>query len=511
MNLAYQILEVSARRFPDHDALVGTWGALTYAELDDRAARVAASLVSAGVQPGDRVAFMMNNDPAVIAVFFGILRAGAAAVCVNVMLKPAELAYVLDDAGAVAIFCDEAVAPIVSAARKDAPSLRVVVVHAAAPPADTHSFASFLERKPLTVVVDRHPDDMAMLVYTSGTTGKPKGVVMSHFWFDYVTVGWVNTFRLTRADRMFVTSPFFYINGSVVTTLAALRIGATAVMMERFRAADALDIITTFKPTATCMVPTAVVQMLEAFDPSRHDVSSMRTFFTAGAPCAPEIKRRLTATFGWVEREIYGASEAHMLAAGVPGIPMRPGMIGVPGANVRLRLVDDAGHDVPDGEPGEILCTGDTLTSGYWRRPDETATAFRDGWYRTGDLGIRDQEGYLKLVGRKKEMIITGGANVYPAEVEKVLADHPKVAMAALIGVPDPRYGELPIAAVMLRAGQQASEEEIIEFCRERLAVYKCPRRVQFMPDLPLTVSGKLARAELRTRMLQSASASLSN
>lgn len=501
MNMGYQILQVSAKRFPQRTALLGPWGELGYAQLEARVAGVAGGLVRLGVRAGDRVAFMMNNHPDVVVAYFAILRVGAIAVSVNVMLRRDELAYLLNDSQAGTIICEPAVRDVVAAARSEVPCLRNILVAGNDVPAGAASLHAIEAGEPMPGIADRQPDDVALMLYTSGTTGAPKGVMMSHFWLDFVSLSWVNVFRLTREDRALVASPFFYTIGLVMGVLAAFRIGASAVLIERFRPQIALDAITRFRPTMANMVPTAVIQLLDNFDPRRHDVASMTTLFSAGAPFPPALRQRVRETFGWEPREIYGLTEAHMLATQAVGYPHRDGMIGVAGANVTVRVVDDSGREVARGEVGEVICKGDTVTLGYWRRPAETADAYRDGWFHTGDLGIMDADGYLRIVDRKKEMILTGGANIYPAEVEKTLSQHPDIAMAALVGVPDAQYGELPVAVVAVRRGASATAEDIIGFCRERLAPFKCPRAVVFTDELPVTASGKVARRQLRDQL----------
>ncbi|MBI4270953.1 MAG: AMP-binding protein [Candidatus Rokubacteria bacterium] len=501
MNLGYDILGVAARRFPADVALIGDWGQLTFEQLETRVASVTAGLERLGVRPGDRVGYMMNNLPEIVVAYFAILRLGAIAVAVNVMLKPVELAYVLGDSGARVLVCEPSVAPTAVAAKAEGAAVRSIVVVGGASGAVT-PFAE-LERPGATAgVADRHPDDVAMLMYTSGTTGSPKGVMMSHAWLDFTTSAWISVYKLGRMDRMLVASPFFYAIGSIMEVLAPFRVGASAVLVERFRARAVLDAITRFRPTATVMVPTAAVQLLEEYDAERDDVSSMRIFFTAGGPCPTGFRARARARLGWEAREIYGLTEAHMVAVAAIGTPVREGMLGVPGGNLQVCVVGEDGREVSRGLVGEIVCRGDTVTSGYWGRPEETAASHRDGWFHTGDLGVMDADGYLKVVDRKKEMIIAGGANIYPAEVERVLATHPQVAAAALVGIPDETYGELPVAVIVPRPGAPAAGEEIIAFCRSALAAYKCPRSVIFVDELPLTPSGKVARRQLKEKIL---------
>jgi long-chain acyl-CoA synthetase len=507
MNMGHQILTVSARRFPQRPALLGQWGELGYAQIEAKVARVAGGLQRLGIKPGDRVAFMMNNHPDVVIAYFAILRVGAIAVAVNVMLKRHELGYLLNDSETGTIICEPSVLDAILAARGDVPCLQNIVL-SGGPVRDGVTSMDALEAgEPMPDVADRLPDDIAVMLYTSGTTGEPKGVMMSHFWLDFVSICWVNVFKLTRDDRVLVTSPFFYTIGMVMGVLAAFRIGATAILIERFKPKTALDVITRFHPTTANIVPTAVVQLLDNFDPKLHDVSSMKTLFCAGSPFPAALKRRVRETFGWEPHEIYGLTEAHMLAAGRAGLPHHEDMIGIPGANVTVRVVDDSNQDVTPGKIGELICKGDTVTLGYWRRPAETAETYRDGWFHTGDLGIMDEDGYIRIVDRKKEMIITGGANIYPAEVERVLTQHPCVAMATLVGMPDEQYGELPAAVIVVRPGTSTTAEEIINFCRDRLAAFKCPRSVVFADALPATATGKVARRQLRDHLAAMAAA----
>jgi acyl-CoA synthetase (AMP-forming)/AMP-acid ligase II len=440
---------------------------------------------------------MMNNHLEVVVAFFAIVRLGAIAVSTNVMLKLDELRYLLEDSGAAAIVCEASVADVVAQAQSEVSSLEHVVVLGEAR-GDMVAFSDLEVATDIPPPADCFPDETAFITYTSGTTGNPKGVMMSHFWLDFVTLGWVNVMKLTRDDRVLVASPFFYIIGSVVETLTAFRIGAAAVFFERFKPRLALDAITKHRPTATVLVPTAVVQLLDNFDPERDSVGDMRALFTSGAPCSASVKERLRNEFGWQPREMYGLSEAHMLADGSVGLPLKDGFVGVPAANMEVRVVDDAGNEVPRGTVGEFVCRGDAVTTGYWGKPKETEETYGGGWLKTGDLGLMDEDGYIKVVDRKKEMIITGGANIYPAEVERVLGQHPDVSLVALLGKPDVEYGEVPCAFVVPREGAKPSEQDIIEFCRTRMAVYKCPRHVKVVDSLPLTASGKVARQQLR-------------
>jgi long-chain acyl-CoA synthetase len=496
MNLAHQLLEMPLRRFPERTAIISARGNMTFGELEDEVERIAKGLRGLGIGIGDRVGFMMNNRPEVISLYFAIVRIGAIAVAVNVMLREAELVYLLNDADVVAIVCEDAVADRALQAQASVTSLRHVIVTG-----DSGGGGLALSDLPSNGhggVASLSPDAPAMMVYTSGTTGVPKGVLMSHSWVDYVCAAWNSVFKTSHQDRSLVTSPFFYVIGSVIEVLSPFRVGSSVVLIERFKPRDALEIITRHRPTITCMVPTAVQQILSVYDPSRDDVTSMRAFFVAGDLVTPELSRRVKETLGWQVRQIYGLTEAHMLAVDAVGYAPEEGWLGPPGGNTEIRLVDDDGRDVESGEVGEIVSRGDTIAGPYWKRPDETAEAWREGWFHTGDLGVHGPTGRLKVVGRKKEMIITGGANIYPAEVERLMMEHPAVEQVVVVSVEDEMYGQVPWGLVVLRHGVEVVPEELISWCRDHMAVFKCPRRIVIVSELPLTASGKVKRAEVR-------------
>lgn len=505
MNLAYQFLKLPAEHRPEATALIAD-ETLTFRELEERTERIAAKLIAAGVSPGDRIGFMMNNTATLIAVYFAILRVGAVAVAINVMLQRDEINFLVDDAGCRAVFCDaEAVERLVSV-RDRVPSLQTIIVvgsEAGSPVPDgavaLDSMESSAGRVP---VVDRAVDDIALLFYTSGTTGLPKGVMLTHYWVDYTMTAWAMALKLRASDRMFTVSPFFYALG-MIAVLIAFRVSASVVMLGRFQARAVLDALTTYEPTVTLLVPTVASLTLDQFDPARDRVNTIRTLVLSGGGHGAELHERIEQAFETPVRGVYGLTEAHLLAAGAVGMPLRPGVVGPTGGNVEVRIVDDNGNDVAQGQVGEIICRGDTVASGYWGQPEATAAAFRDGWFLTGDLGVQDEAGYLSVVGRRKEMIVVGGANVYPAEVDNLMLGHPDVSQATLVGIPDETYGELPVAALVLQAGARITESEFIAYCRERLAAYKCPRRVVFLDSLPATASGKVARGPVRDTVIR--------
>ncbi len=499
------IVTRAARRFGSKTALVAAGRTLTYQALDDLCDRVAGGLHDIGVRPGDRVSLYSPNRWEWVVAYHAALRAGAVVNPINVMLTAEEVAFVLNDCGAAAIFTSGEKAEVIDGLTRGSgsvPTLRRVISFDPAGGGVT-GFEELLSHPAAAPDVPRPaPTDLSTIGYTSGTTGHPKGAMQSH---RAVFLNTAAVFAVqTRTDRdvMLNALPLPHVYGNVVMN-GTFMVGATLVMMERFDPAVTLAEIQRHRATVFDGVPTMYAMMLA--DPSLPgaDLSSLR-ICTVGGQTMPAAKMA-----EWERRsgvpllEIWGMTE--LAGAGTSNCSYMPSMHGsigfaLPGAEARVAAIDDPGVTVPDGEPGELMIRGPLVMLGYYGNEAATrATIEPDGWMHTGDIATRDDEGHYFIVDRRKDLIITGGFNVYPAEIERVVASHPAVAMVAVGSVPDETHGELARAYVVLRPGATATETEIIEHCRLHLAAYKLPRSVRFVPDLPKTSTGKVMRRELKT------------
>jgi long-chain acyl-CoA synthetase len=496
------IVPRAARRFGARTALVAPGRTLTYQALDELCERVAGGLHDIGVRPGDRVSLYSPNRWEWVVAYHAALRAGAVVNPINVMLTAEEVAFVLNDCGAAAIFTSGDKAGVIAGLTREVPALRRVISFDGAGGGVT-GFEELLRNSAAAPEIPRPaPADLSTIGYTSGTTGHPKGAMQSHR-AVFLNTAAVFAFH-TRTDRdvMLNALPLPHVYGNVIMN-GTFMVGATLVMMERFDPAMSLAEIQRHRATVFDGVPTMYAMMLA--DPSLPgaDLSSLR-ICTVGGQTMPAAKMG-----EWEERsgapllEIWGMTElAGVGTSNCTYMPNVHGSIGfpLPGAEARIAAVDDPGVTLPDGEPGELMIRGPLVMLGYYGNEAATrATIEPDGWMHTGDIATRDEEGHYFVVDRKKDMILTGGFNVYPAEIERVVAAHPAVAMVAVGSVPDETYGELARAYVVLRPGAAATEAEIIEHCRAHLGAYKRPRSVRFVPDLPKTSTGKVMRRELKT------------
>ncbi|MGW1298042.1 long-chain-fatty-acid--CoA ligase [Streptomyces sp. NPDC002533] len=488
-NLAGFLVE-TAQRQPDHPALRLGQRVITYAELDEYSARAAALLRSEGVEPGDRVALMLPNVPEFVVLYYGVLRAGAVVVPMNPLLKARETEFHLTDSGAVRLF-EWHHAPGEGAKGAAAAG----VPHTAVDP--TGFAAELAGHEPLPGVAEADGEDMAVLLYTSGTTGRPKGAVLSHAGLRHNTeVNGVQIQRMTPDDIVVGCLPLFHIFGQICTMSATVRSGASLVMIPRFSPGAVLDAIAGERATVFEGVPTMYAALLQ--HPSVADVSTLRMCISGGASLPVEVLHGFEQRFGCSVLEGFGMSETSpVVTFNHPDRPRKAGSIGTPIRDVQVRLLDDRGQDVAPGEIGELAVRGPNVMKGYWNRPEETAAAIPDGWLRTGDLARADDDGYFYIVDRKKDMIIRGGYNVYPREIEEVLHEHPAVALAAVVPIPHPDLGEEVAAAVVLRPSSQVTPGELQDYVKRRVAAYKYPRHVWLAEKLPLGSSGKILKREI--------------
>jgi long-chain acyl-CoA synthetase len=466
--------------------------AMTYRALDEASARVAGLLHERGLRTGDRVGIMMPNVAEVPVVYYGILRAGGVVVPMNPLLKGREVAYYLGDSGAGLVFAWHAFADEARAGADQIQADLIVVDEVGFP--DLLASATANDE-----VADRDDGETAVILYTSGTTGQPKGAELTHGnLISNTEVARNDIVRARPEDVIFGGLPLFHVFGQTVALNVAVAAGACLTLLPRFDPAHALRIIAGHKVTVFEGVPTMYVALLHAPDRADYDVSTMRMCISGGAALPVEVLRGFEEAFSCTVLEGYGLSETSPVASfNLPGRERKPGSIGTPIRGVRMRVVDNAGHEVPQGEVGEIVIRGPNVMKGYWRRPEATDEAIRDGWFHSGDLARVDEDGYFYIVDRKKDMIIRGGYNVYPREIEEVLYEHPAVAEAAVIGLPHPALGEEVGAAVALKPGVTITAEELRDYVKGQVAAYKYPRHVWIVDVLPKGPTGKIQKRDI--------------
>ena len=498
-NLA-TILRESALATPDAPMLTLGSTRLSYRDVDVASGRVAAGLRAAGLERGDTVALQLPNVPQFVFAYLGALKAGLTLVPLNPLLRAPEIAYHLEDSGArvlitFASFVDEAM-------KGAGTGVRVFVVGADAP-AGARPFEA-LYGEDSGDVEPMNSDDTAVIIYTSGTTGRPKGAELSHFQMYMAATVAADTFGYRPDDVTLAVLPLFHVFGLSSVMNSAIRAGAALVLVPRFDVGDVLDAIEQHRVTVFCGVPTMFVALLQA-DLSGRDVSSLRVCVSGGASIPAEVLKGFEAAYaGAPILEGYGLSETCALATFNRSAEDRRVMsIGRRMWGVDVAVVDSEDRELPAGPDnvGEIVLRGHNIMKGYRGRPEATAEAMRGGWFHTGDLGHRDDDGFFYIVDRKKDLVIRGGFNVYPREIEEVLHEHPAVLEAAVLGRPHERLGEEVVAFIALKNGAAATPGEVIDFCKERLAAYKYPREVVVLDELPKGGSGKVLKTELRARL----------
>ena len=489
-NLA-SVLTETAKRAGDRTAIKLDDVEVTYAQLDDGSARVAALLEQKGVKPGDRVGVMLPNVPYFALAYYGVLRAGGVVVPMNVLLKGRETAFYLQDPEAKALFAWGDFEDAASTGAQESGAELILVK-----PGEFEKLLAGVE--PATDVVDRDEQDTAVILYTSGTTGKPKGAELTHANLLRNADVIVNLSDISEDDVLLGALPLFHSFGQTCGLNGGMKAGATLSMIPRFDPGKALEIIERDGVTIFQGVPTMYTAMLNHEGKEDVDVSTLRLCVSGGSAMPVEVLRGFEEAFGCKVLEGYGLSETSPVASfNHPDRERKPGTIGTPVEGVEMKVVDDEGKDVPQGEVGEIVIKGHNVMKGYYNREDATAEAIKDGWFFTGDMGKIDEDGYFSIVDRKKELIIRGGYNVYPREVEEVLYEHEAVQECAVIGVPDENMGEEVAAIVVLKQGKSVDEETLRDYVKGEVAGYKYPRRIHFVDDLPKTATGKILKREI--------------
>jgi long-chain acyl-CoA synthetase len=491
-NLA-RILTETAAEHGDRVAFKLDDAELTYAALEGASARVAGLLRARGVEPGDRVGLMLPNVPYFPAIYFGILRAGAVVVPMNVLLVEREVAYYLGDSGAKLLLAWHGFAEAAEAGAADADAECLLVV-----PGEFEQLLA--EQDPIEELAEVSAEDTAVILYTSGTTGQPKGAELTHdnlhrnCSMTSVTLG-----RFSHEDVLLGALPLFHSFGQTCTMNSAVVVGATVTMIPRFDPEKALEILGRDGVTVFQGVPTMYNAMLHANGADSADASTLRLCMSGGAAIPVELIRGFEEKFDCPILEGYGLSETSPVASfNPPDRERKAGSIGIPIEGVEMQVWDDDGIEAPQGEVGEIVIRGHNVMKGYWQRPEATEESIdADGWFRSGDMGKVDEDGYFFIVDRKKDLIIRGGYNVYPREVEEVLYEHPAVQEAAVVGVPDDSLGEEVAAAVVVKEGETLDAQELKAYVKEQVAAYKYPRKIWFVDELPKGPTGKILKREI--------------
>ncbi|MGD0352736.1 MAG: long-chain fatty acid--CoA ligase [Dehalococcoidia bacterium] len=532
MNLA-RLMEDNVARFGEYDFVHfdGQWH--TNVEMNRTVNWLGNALKSLGIKKGDRIGVQLLNCPQLIQSFFAAFKIGATLVPVNPSLRADELAYIYQDAGIKALISSSDGMDRIREARREAPELENVILLGDETPDDAISYDKIVKQASDELVMeDTDNDDVAVILYTAGTTGRPKGVMLTHYnWYTHVsgyyelvlldtrgvivkgtirepdarqgkrrTKKQVEVFGVNRDRVSLITLPLFHGYGVFAVNLEFLT-GGKLVLLRRWDTQEAMKSIEQFKVTEFRGVPTMYIQMLNYADAGKYDLSSLQTCICGSAPMPLEVARRWKERYGIDIWEGYGLSEATTVNCGnVAGKrPPKYGSIGKCYQKCNtIKIFDHNDKELPPGELGEIVIKGPGVMKGYWNKPEETAAVLRNGWLHTGDIGYTDEDGYIYLTERKKDLIIRGGENVYPKEVEDVLHRHPQVLEAGVIGVPDPVYGEEVKAFVVLKTSGAACEAELIEFCKQHLPAFKRPKSIRLMDALPKSAVGKILRRELR-------------
>lgn len=479
----------------------------TFTQLEERTNRLADSLRTKGLGPGDRVGLLCLNSPRMMEIYIAVAKLGAISVPVNFRLHPDEMAYILADSGATLLFVSTPFVEAAQQALEHETAVRGTVqvpVAAESAAGEGHDYEPLVaDGSPERVVTDVGHDDVCVVMYTSGTTGRPKGAMLTHgnvFYNAVNAMGFAS--GIGRTDVTITAAPLFHIGALGVHTLPFLLVGGCVVIIEAFTPGDWIRAAELHRATQGFLVPAMWAAVARDPAMATADLGSLRLAISGGAPCPLPVISAMRER-GVAFTEGFGMTETSPNAACLQpeDVVEHAGSIGRPVSFVDFRILDESDQDVPVGEVGELCLRGPSIFIGYWQKPEATAEAIRDGWFHTGDMARVDEQGFHTLVDRKKDMVITGGENVYPVEVERVLHEHPDVVECAVVGVPDEEWGESILAVVVLSGESDLDEDGIIAWTRERIARYKVPRRVELVEELPRNATGKVLKRELRVRL----------
>ena len=504
MNWSY-ILEQNAENNPDKECLIGLGKRYTYSQIEERVRSLAQGLRDLGLGKGDIIAILLYNCCEYIEMTFAVNRIGAAWLPLNFRLAGEEFHYILENAEAKALITEPEFLPVISPLRERLPELKHCILFGSDVPDGWARYDDFIEnnRGSNPPHADVEIDDIHRLMYTSGTTAYPKGVMLTYGNLYWKNIGHILTFSLTKGDRTLVVGPLYHVGGMDLPATGTLHAGGSLVILRRFDTLEVLKAIDQEKVTNLWLSPAMTIMLFNEPSFDQYDVSSIRFIIDGGEKMPATLIKQFKDKFpnAWFA-DAYGLTETVSGDTFLAKDKMlnKLGSVGKPLPHLHVRVVDDKGRDVATNEMGEIILKGPKVFKGYWKNPEATAAAIRKGWFYTGDMGTLDEDGYLYIMDRKKDMIISGGENIASPEVERVIFELPAVLEAAVVGIPHPKWLEVPKAYVALKPGASLTKEEIIEHCTKKLAKFKIPKEVEFIDQLPRNPSGKVLKRELRAQ-----------
>lgn len=516
MNLTKQLGE-TAKKYFDKPAYIFNDTSSTYAELDGAVTKFASGLEKLGVKKGDHIALVLGNTPHFVIGLYGALRLGATVIPINPIYTPDEIGYIVNNGDVRAIITLDLLVPLFEKMNAHLPNVEHIIACETPQGASSgfdissltispklKSFSGVISSGDLTFVgPELEEDDVAVILYTSGTTGKPKGAMLTHKNLYSNARDIAEYLKITDQDKVITTLPMFHVFCLSVALNAPLMNGGTLLIVPKFSPKEIFHIAKTHEATVFAGVPTMYNFLLQYPEGNPEDLRSLRLCISGGAAMPVALLKGFEQKFNVLVSEGYGLSEASPVTCFNPlDRPRKAGSIGTSIVNVENRVVDENGEEVPAGQVGELVVRGPNVMKGYYKLPEETAATIKDGWLYTGDLAKMDEEGYFYIVDRKKDMVIVGGYNVYPREVEEVLYEHPEVVEVAVLGVPDPNQGEAVQCYVVVK-DKSLTEAALLEYCREHLAKYKVPSKIEFLEELPKNTTGKILRRALKDKVLQ--------
>ncbi|THE12642.1 fatty acid--CoA ligase family protein [Bacillus timonensis] len=511
MNLSSRLGE-TAKKYFDKPAYIFQGNISTYAELDGAVSKFASGLEQLGIKKGDHIALVLGNTPHFVIGFYGALRVGATVIPINPIYTPDEIGYIVNNGDVRAVIMLDLLVPLFEKMNQHLPKVEHLIVCETSPGAnnelDVSKLSIYPKLKSFTEVVDTgnlpfpgpvlEDDDVAVILYTSGTTGKPKGAMLTHLNLYSNARDVADYLKISKEDQVITTLPMFHVFCLTVALNAPLMSGGTMLIVPKFSPKEIFKLAKEYEATVFAGVPTMYNFLLQYPEGNPDDLSSLRLCISGGAAMPVALLKGFEQKFNVLVSEGYGLSEASPVTCFNPlDRPRKPGSIGTNIVNVENKIVDENGDEVPEGQVGELIVRGPNVMKGYYKMPEESDAALRNGWLYTGDLARMDDEGYFYIVDRKKDMIIVGGYNVYPREVEEVLYNHPDIVEAAVLGVPDPEQGEA-VHCYVVKKNPDLTEDDLLVYCREHLAKYKLPSKIEFIEELPKNTTGKILRRALK-------------